>query len=291
MSDATTESAAAGSSTTGASTTTTTTTDAPWFAGFEDPVLRGKAEANGWKSPEDAVKNYANLEKHLGVPADRLLKLPEAADAPEWKEIRTKLGWPAAPEKAEDYGITAPEGMDPTFATEVSKVMHKLGLTKEQASGLVQWNSEFGAQLGEKETQRLAAEDQLGLAELRTKWGQQYDGSVALARRAGQELSAVAGLTPEQLSAMEGAVGTAAFLRLFAAAGSQNNKEAAFHGSEGAGSSTGTMMSPDVAKAEIERLKGDPEFGAAMIKEMEGASGKGPKRDRWEQLHRIAAGG
>jgi len=265
--------------------------DAPWYAGFEDPIMRGKAEANGWKTPEDAVKNFANLEKHLGVPAERLLKLPEAADAPEWKEIRERLNFPKAPEKPEDYGITAPDGMDPTFAGEVSKVMHKLGLTKEQAAGLVEWNSKFGAEIGAAETARLAAEDQLGLAELRTKWGQQYDGSVALARRAGQELSTVAGITPEQLSAMEAAVGTAAFLRLFAAAGSQNNKEADFHGAEGAGSSTGQLMSPDVAKAEIERLKGDAEFGAALVKEMETTTGKGPKRERWETLHRIAAGG
>lgn len=265
--------------------------DAPWYAGFEDAALRGKAEANGWKSPEDAVKNYATLEKHLGVPADRLLKLPEAADAPEWKEIRTKLGWPEAPAKPEDYGIQAGEGGNAEFATGMSKLLHETGISKDQAAKLVTGWDGIQKALMDAEAARLASEDQAGLAELRTKWGQQYDGSVALARRAGQELSTVAGLTPEQLNAMEGAVGTAAFLRLFAAAGSQNNKEGAFHGAEGAGSSTGVMMSPDVAKAEIERLKGDPEFGAAMIKEMESTSGKGPKRDRWEQLHRIAAGG
>src|SRR5690349_8033208 len=93
--------------------------DAKWYSGFESPELRGFVETKGWKDPGAAVESYRQLEKTIGVPAERLLKLPDKADAPEWKEIRAKVGV-GAPEKPEDYGIPVPEGIDPGYAGEVA---------------------------------------------------------------------------------------------------------------------------------------------------------------------------
>src|SRR4051812_22872278 len=81
--------------TTTAATTTTTTAaaNAPWYGGVADAELRGFAELKGWKSPDDALVSYRNLEKLQGVPPERLLKLPEKADDPAWSEIHGKLGF------------------------------------------------------------------------------------------------------------------------------------------------------------------------------------------------------
>ena len=261
---------------------------AAWYAGFQDPVLRGVAETKGWKSAEDSVKSYFHAEKLMGAPAERIIKLGE--DMTLSPEDRQRLGFPVAPEKPEDYGIQSGENGHPEFAAKMAGLLHGTGISKEQAAKLVEGWDGIQKELSDGEAARLKSEDEAGLAELRTTWGQQYDGSVALARRAAQEITSVTGMTPESLSAIEAAIGTAAFLKMFAAVGSQNHKEATFHGSEGAGSSSGGMLSPDVAKARIESLKNDADFGAALMKEMETASGTGPKRQLWEQLHKIAAG-
>lgn len=262
--------------------------DAPppqWYAGFEDAALRGLAETKGWKSPEELAKSYRGLETHIGVPADRLIKLGEGGVLSP--EDRQRLGF-APPATAEEYGIQTPEGMDPTFATEVSKVMLELGLTKSQAEGLVKWNNEFAGKLGEAETLRKQTEDTNAINALKTEWGAEFQGSSELARRAGTEVMNLTGMTAEDLNALEESVGTAKFLKMFAAIGSKYNAEAPFHDSGNAGQRQ-AVLSPDAAKAQIEQLKGDPEFGKKITEEMENGW-IGPAQTRWRQLHQIAAG-
>lgn len=259
---------------------------ASWFAGFEDPALRGLAETKGWKSPEELAKSYRGLESHLGVPADRLIKLGEGNVLSPEDRQRLGLAPPATPE---EYGIQTPEGMDPTFATEVSKVMLELGLTKSQAEGLVKWNNDFAGKLGEAETARKQVEDTNAMNALKAEWGGEFDTSSNLARRAGQEVMQLTGMTAEQLSAMEESIGTAQFLKMFAAIGSKYNAEAPFHDSGNAGQRQ-AVLSPDAAKSQIEQLKGDADFTKKLMEEQDRGV-VGPNMTRWRQLHQVASGG
>lgn len=281
----------AATTTTGAETTTTTTTGTegqPWYSGFEDPVLRGKVELKGWKDPKAAIESYFALESHVGVPPDRLIKLPEKADDPGWVDIKKRLGM-SAPDKPEDYGLTAAEGGDPEFAKTMAGVFHKAGLTKDQSAILqADWNKTI-TDIDARQAAANKVKGEAELATLRNEWGGAYDASVEAARRAATEVGPLAGMTAEDLSALEGAVGTAKFLKMFAAVGSKNNTEADFHGAADAGGAKG-FMSPDVARARIETLKADPVFGAAWLKEIENGV-KGPKQQELEQLHKIASGG
>lgn len=260
-----------------------------WYSSIEDAGLRGMAETKGWKNPADVLTSYRQLEQHIGVPPERLIKLPDKADAPEWGDIRKKIGF-AAPDKAEDYGLTQglPEGADPAFANYISAKAHELGVPKAQLEGLAKaWNG----YIGEAESKHAEAEKLKGeaaLSQLKTEWGERYGESSELARRAGQEIMQVTGMSADQLNQIEGAIGTAAFLKMFAAVGSRNNAEASFHGSEGVGS-RGGFMSPDAAKAEIQRLSSDIEFGKAFMAEQERGL-EGPNVQKWKRLNQIAAG-
>lgn len=256
-----------------------------WYAGFEDAALRGLAETKGWKSPEDLAKSYRGLEGHLGVPADRLIKLGEGNVLSP--EDRQRLGF-APPATPEEYGITAPEGMDPSFATEAAKAMHTAGLTKDQAAALLKWNTEFAGTISAAEVARKTVEDTNAINALKQEWGGEFQGSSELARRAGTEVMTLTGMTAEDLSAMEESLGTAKFLKMFAAIGSKYNAEAPFHDSGNAGQRQ-AVLSPDAAKAQIEQLKGDPEFTKKMMDEMENGR-VGPAQTRWRQLHQVASG-
>ncbi len=260
----------------------------PWYSGIEDASLRGLAETKGWKNPAEALNSYRQLETHMGVPPERLIKLPDKADAPEWGDIKKKLGF-SAPEKPDDYGLTQglPDGADPGFAQAISAKAHELGIPASQMKGLAEfWNSYIG-DADSKHQQAEQLKGQVALDSLKTEWGERYNESAELARRAGQEIMSTTGMTADQLNQIEGAIGTAAFLKMFAAVGSKNNAEAPFLGSESGGNRA--FLSPDAAKAEIQRLSADVEFGKGFMEEKDRGL-QGPYTQKWEALNKIAAG-
>lgn len=250
-----------------------------WYADIEDAELRGLAEIKQWKDPGAALKSYQQLEKTIGVPPERLLKLPEKADDPAWGGIKEKLGF-AAPAKAEDYGIPVPEGIDPGYAAKVSAKALELGIPKSMLLGLAEFQN--------KEMADMIAADQLAaqqksdadIAALRTEWGEQFAPSSELARRAVTEYAALGKLDAESLNAMEGAMGTANFLRMWAAIGSKS-AEAKFVDAGDAGARN-FAMSPDAAKAKIAALVQDKEWGARKL------AGGARENEEWATLHRIA---
>src|SRR3990172_7528620 len=68
---------------TGVTTTETaapTTTAAPvstieWLPGADETTV-GMVQNKGWKTPNDMLTSYSALEKFVGVPADKMLRLP-----------------------------------------------------------------------------------------------------------------------------------------------------------------------------------------------------------------------
>lgn len=252
---------------------------AAWYSGFENAELRGFAELKGWADPSKAVESYRNLEQHVGVPPERLLKLPEKPDAPEWAGIREKLGF-APPATAGDYKLPVPEGMDPKFAEQASDWMHKAGVPREMALKIAEpWNAFIAEQMA-SDSARIKAEDDKGIADLKSEWGQQFDGSVELARRASKEMGQITGLDQSALDDMEASMGPRAFLKLWAAVGTKMHGEAPLHGEN---SNLGGM-SPDVAKAKLASLKNDSEWFARWDK------GGAAERAEFSRLSLIANG-
>lgn len=253
-----------------------------WFSSFENAELRGFAENKGWKDPGAAVESYRQLEKTIGVPPERLLRLPEKADDPGWGAIKEKLGF-AAPAKPEDYGIQVPEGADPQFAAKAATKLHELGVPKDMANALVAWqNGEVeAAQAAEALAQQQRSD--ADMVQLRQDWGGQFDASTELARRAVAEFGPSAGLDADALNHMEAAMGTANFMRLWAAIGSKSGESKFVDG--GDANSRAFSMSPDAAKSRIAALTQDSGWFARWN------NGDVQAVDEWKRLNIIAGGG
>lgn len=172
----------------------------PWYSKIADPDLRGLAELKKWDSPDKALQSYKHLESHMGVPPERLLKLPEKPEDPAWNEIKSKLGF-AAPEKPEDYELAVPEGFDDEFAKSVAAKAKELGIPKHMLKGLADHNNEMvkaaldAAEKADENRQNDA------LAALRADWGGAYEKTMALAQRAEEQVMSETGLSPESAEA------------------------------------------------------------------------------------------
>lgn len=118
----------------------------PWHAQDHSALVTGK----GWKTPDDALKSYSELEKHIGLPPDRLIRLPEPGklDDAGRSDIFKRIGYeppsmPKAPEKWEDYGVAPREGTPPEYTSSILQAAHKAGVTKEQLASIVEANDSF----------------------------------------------------------------------------------------------------------------------------------------------------
>lgn len=175
-------------------------------AWMKDPEISGYFERNRFGDGDDglikALKAGAAAEKKLGVPADRLMTLPEAgpdADPDAWKTVMAKMG---VPDKAEAYGfepVVLGEGDDAPkieISDEQKALLqagaHKLGLTPAQAQGVI---AEMYAPLYSQvleEQQRAASEaDQRAEAAreaLKKEWGAAFDDKFEAAEEAAQSL-------------------------------------------------------------------------------------------------------
>lgn len=252
--------------------TATTPATGDWTTGLNDE-LKGYAQLKGFKDPSMLMEAYRGLEKTIGVPKERIVKLPEGPDAPEWGEVYGKLG---RPEKPEDYKIAMPkEGGSEEFASWAKNTFHKLGLSGTQAEKLSsQWN-EFvqasTAKAQEAENAKNIQEEQ----KLRTEWGQNFDREIEKAKRAAAGLG-IKGDTFDAFDKILGPIGT---LRFFQTIGSKLGEDAFVSSASSPGFSG---MGAGAAKAKIEALKRDKEWTKKFT------SGDVAAKEEWNRLNQIA---
>ncbi len=253
-------------------------TGGTWYDSIPDADLKGFAQTKGWKDPASVVDGYRNLEKLVGVPKERLLKLPEKADDPAWSDVYARLG---RPEKPDAYELPVPEGYgDPAFAKGIAEVMHKHGIPKGAAQALAQFNNDYVKGLLDTHQREQEQKSAAELQQLKGEWGNRFDESSEMARRAAREF----GVSEDQTKAIEGALGTAGMLKLFNSIGSKMGEPKGFDPGSGDGGA-GFGMSPDAARSQIKQLQGDQDFVKRYL------GGDVSARQKMEQLSRIAAGG
>lgn len=167
--------------TTAVTTATTTTASTSATAALTgDTSANTATQTSATQTGDQAQQTQQATQQPAG------LSLPGKDATPEqWSEFYGKLG---RPEKSSDYGLKVRDGEDPAFVGQVGEVMHKYGLTKEQAVGLQ-------ADLMAKADERLAAHEQARVAaldakntaeqaELKSELGERFDGQIELAKRA-----------------------------------------------------------------------------------------------------------
>ena len=232
-----------------------------WRDGLPDEVRSHPSLAN-MPDVGGLAKAYLTLEGQAG---QKGVPLP-ADDAPaeEWDKFYAALG---RPEKADGYdlaGFSVPEGLP--WAEDVQKTMvgkmHELGLTNRQVVGLMsayaeaqngQWTS-FNTSMG----QAVEATE----AKLKQEWGQSYAAKMDLANRVvkhafGDDLDAA-----KQIQLADGSylLDSPAIARAFARIG-----EAWAEDGDLPGTGIEFAKSPSEAKAEIAKLKRDPEFQKVFL--------------------------
>jgi len=235
----------------------------------------------GWKSPDEVMTSFRNLESATGVPPERLIKLPSAKDAADpkvWSDIYAKLGRPETPEK---YVLPVPEGDKGEFATEIKPIFHKLGVSQSQATELAKWWNEKittaqKAQQTEADT-KLAAD----VSALKQAWGAEYDNNATLVDRAATTF----GMTQEHLDAFKVALGPKAAMEFLYNIGRKIAVEDKTV--PGLGGTGGTFaMTPEQAKALIAERRTDRNYAALF-------NSSDPKqrqeaRLEMDRLHKIA---
>lgn len=248
----------------------------PWYGGF-DPELKGYVETKGFpadgKGIEALANSYRNLEKHFGVPAEQLLKLPkDEADVEGWNKIYDRLGRPAKPD---EYDIPVPEGVDSKYAKFIADKMHKLGVSKKVAKELAAAQNEFiTAEQAEAEKNYEATIKEQDKA-LRGKWGQAYDKNVQVARGAFAEL----GITAEHVTALEKVLGFSGVMEFFHGIGSKIGEDKFITGGNTEG--FGGAMTPAAAQARIDAIKADPVMSQKYV------NGDLAVRAEMDRLHRM----
>lgn len=240
-----------------------------WTAGMSEE-MSGFVEAKGFKDADALASSYQSLEKLRGVPADRLMTLPEdMADREAMLPVYSKLGMPGNPD---EYTRVLGDDMNTEVYSALAERAHMLGLGDGQFEGLQQV---FGEQV-----QALAeAQEEQAIAAFDTWKSGDPDGFNNAARvmsEVGMKESEVEGILN----------GDKASLYEFLGKVGARTAESEVIAGEPSGSFS---MSPQAAKTKIAELMGDDAFMKQYT-----SSSKDVRQaaiDRIGKLHEIAAGG
>lgn len=178
---------------TNVTTSDNTTTTAPvsaapvafsWKSKVGEDLSKAPSLGKFSDTPEglaEVAKSYVNLEKLLGHEKVPLPKGPE--DVEGRAAFNKAIGVPDAPEKYNLPDASLPAGSESVAFDKgtFQQVMHKYGLTPQQAAGL--WK-EYGSMMGEsynKMTQNYSQQLDQNINALRKEWGDAYAANVELA--------------------------------------------------------------------------------------------------------------
>lgn len=235
----------------------TAPSSADWRSALPEDI-RPLAQAKGWKSPAEALKSYAHLERLVG--ADKIALPPKDAQGNrDWSKWDgwSAIGRPEAPDK---YAFRMPEGHSATnddraFQTHMAPLLHKAGLAQWQVDLLAQGMESFGSQHRDRLSSQTQQTYAASVQELQRDWGAAFDRHLDLANRAVRQFGG-----PDLVRALSSAgLGHhPAVVRAFARMGATLAEDSGLPaGSAGGGAGS--------ARAEIQRLKADPQFQTAFL--------------------------
>lgn len=246
---------------------TTVAAPAEWTTGFNDD-MKGYITNKGFKDPGTLVESYRNLEKLVGVPKERLLKLPEnLEDAAQMGEIYTRLG---RPEKPEGYGFKG----ENDFGKMASGKLFELGISRKQGEELGKWWDGYIAETNKAQDAKLVADNTAQAEALKKNWGPNYDQNLKVAKGAAQEF----GVPSDVIDKMESTMGFSKVMEFFHKIGTKIG-EGNFVPSN---NNSGAVTTVESAKQRISALKTDTEFATRLSK------GDVAAKTEWEKLHRLA---
>jgi len=232
----------------------------PWYKDKADERIVGTWQNNFPQHVNDpaalaiaATNSWLEAQKHLGVPADQIVRVPtKADDAAGWEALHKRLGWPGDPAK---YQFKDGEGkdVDPNLATFLRDTANRLRLSPESASEFGKEVLKFSeAQAANAKTEyetKLAA----GKSELATNWGANMAANMEVARAGANAL----GVDRDMVAALEQTMGYAKVMEMFRVVGSKTTEGKFVGGSKETGSGP---MSREAAIAKKNELFADRDW-------------------------------
>lgn len=225
-------------------------------------------ETKGFKSFDDVRTSYVNLEKLPGLAqAGRTVVLPkDETDVEGTKTFRAKMG---VPEKADGYKV--PDNIkDDPLTPIAAAAAHKYGIPAKAFEGFL---ADVLGAAGKSRTDaegKAQADSETALGEIKAAWGTDFDKNAELARR----IVRTGGIEEADLAKMEGALGTAKFLKMFHALGTKIAEPGSM-GGEGGGDGAVAQ-----AKQALDELR---------AKRIEGKIGEKDYLEQAERLGKIAS--
>jgi hypothetical protein len=266
----------------------------PWYGDKIDAPTIGFWQNKGI-DPSDPVAVaakltdfYRNAEKMIGAPADEMLRIPKpnAAEA-DIKAYLGKLGVPAEAKEYDLSGVKFADGkeLELSFSDMLRAALHDGRVPKDRAAAVAtrlikHMEANDAAELAEK-TAAIQAE----AAALKQNWGANDAANRVMANGALDKLGEAAGLTPEQRKAAwdalstVGGIGASYAMEMLRVAG-RTMGEAPYVGSQ-PGNAGSQVMSQQQARAEIDSLKRDQQFGQRLL------AGDRESRRKWDDLHAV----
>lgn len=238
----------------------------PWHQGVDTAVVAAwQNKGIDLADPKVALskmwEQYSNLEKHMGVPADRLVRLPkDAADEEGIKAFRQKLG---VPNEAKDYdfaGIKRADGadVDAALSDTMRGALHKAGVPKDAApeviKAVVKHLDDTRAADDTARASKLA--EQKG--ELQKSWGPKHDENLLAAKQGARRL----GVEHETVAALESLIGYDKVMEMFRKVGAGTSEDT-FH-TAGRSGADGAPTA-DTAKARLDELRNDPAWRTRLF--------------------------
>jgi hypothetical protein len=252
----------------------------PWHNGIEAETL-GFWQNKGLplENPKDfaakLTEQYRSLEKHIGVPADRILRLPEKAeDVAGWDGVYQRLG---VPKEAKDYDLTglkfAGADLDPAFADAMRAALQKGRVPKDAAAEVAKPILKFLEDADSAELTVATAKLDEEKNALKKSWGPNYDYNHLKAMEGARRL----GITPEAVASLEKQIGYSAVMEAMRKIGAGTSEDTWHDGSRGPG---GHPTTREGAQSKLNELMNDAAWGKRLT------SGDPAARAEWEALTR-----
>lgn len=199
-----------------------------WMTGL-DAELVGVAQTKGWHdkpadvAAREAIKSFREAEKYIGVPADRILRLPAEGDAEGAKAFWQRLGAPADASGYTFEGLKFADGsdLDDGFVNHIRSTAAELNLPADKARRVAESFVKFLDQAEGSSTTETAAALQAETEALNKSWGANKEANLFVAKRAAQ----AAGVSDEEFQALQSTVGGSKMLEMFRFFGSKMGED------------------------------------------------------------------
>jgi len=258
----------------------------PWHQGIEADVI-GSWQNKGWdisdpaKLVQEVTKSWKAAERHIGAPADRIVRLPDNNNDPNaWASVWEKLG---APKEAKDYEIPTKfsdnTDVEAGLVDTLRNTFAKAHLPKEAASEVSKAIVKFIEDADKSESVIATQKRTEQLAALDREWGTNKDANMLVALNGARRL----GLSQEQVRSLEDALGADTAAKLFHRIGVGTTETSFVEG----GNRTNSPTTSEQARSRLNDLMSDKD-GWAKRFTAGGAVEKREFRALMEQIHGIS---